>query len=224
MCDLGLATTYAAGRIGRWTPNTRYKSRQRSGSSSADSTTGIFSNNPRAHLSFHPTLHTSPSTLHPHRQPCPAFSSPPCPLPALLSSSVRALCRDHCAIRLTNAFPSLVACPTMISELLYCASSGYRANFTECRRSRVAHDPPHDRKQQRLRRAQVPCLRHRRVPHLWEQERVHQCQHRHPPRPPLRRGRLTKQRSRSSFVSDHLHSSPARLISASAPRASRSSP
>ena len=199
LCDFGrdFANWLLYGTSRRRMADTQYKSWRSSDSSITDSTTGFFSSIFPAHHSFRLTLHISLSTLTLHRQPCPAFSSPPCPLPAPLSSSVCFLCRDHFAVRLMDPFPPLVACPTMISEPFRYCSSGHHANFTECRRTRMAHDPPHDREQQRLRRAQVPCLRHGRVPDLRKQERVHQHEHRHPSRPSFCRCKLASRRSRS---------------------------
>ena len=125
LCDFGcgFANWRLCGTSRRQTADLQYKSWRSSDSSPPDSTTGFFSSIFPAHHSFHLTLHISLSTLTPHRQPCPAFSSPPCPLPAPLSSSVCFLCRDHFAVRLMDPFPPLVACPTMISEpFRYCSS------------------------------------------------------------------------------------------------------
>ena len=81
---------------GPWTLGPVYKSCLLPGSGSAESTTQIFSSDLRAqHSPSHPTLHPSFSIPTLHRQPCPASSSPPCPLPAPPSSSVRFLQYNH---------------------------------------------------------------------------------------------------------------------------------
>ncbi len=78
----------------------------------------------------------------------------------------------------------------MISEHYRWDGCRQDTNFREHRRTRVAHDPPHDREQQRLWREEVPRLRGGRVPDLREQARVHQHQHWDPPRASRRRGKI----------------------------------